>query len=192
MSPSFRITNYMLNRIVEISHLIGELQFQMERNLRLRKDNRIRSIHSSLAIENNILTLEQVTDIIDGKRVLGDPKEICAVKNAYDAYEEILKFNPYSVDDFLKAHGYIMRDLVMQSGKFRTEDVGIFDGDGNIVHVGARPQFVSNLVKELFDWAKKDDVPVLIKSCIMHYEIEAIIHLKMVMDAWEDFGKAFY
>ena len=174
MTSPFSITDHMLNRIVEISELVGELKSEYERNLHLRKENRIRSIHSSLAIESNSLTLEQVADILNGKRVLGNPREIKEVKNAYDAYEEILTFNPYSIKDFLKAHGYLTDELVDLSGNFRQKDVGIFDSQGNVVHVGARPQFVAVLIEELFDWAKQSTIPALIKSCVMHYEIEAI------------------
>ncbi|WP_187378552.1 MULTISPECIES: Fic family protein [Oceanobacillus] len=174
MKPPFDITDHMLNRIVEISELTGELKFEYERNLHLRKDNRIRSIQSSLAIENNTLTVQQVTDIIDGKKVLGSPKEIKEVKNAYDAYEEILSFDPYSIKDFLLAHGYLTHELVEFSGRFRQKDVGVFDTKGNVIHVGARPQFIESLVKDLFTWAKTATTPALIKSCVMHYEIEAI------------------
>ncbi len=174
MKPPFSITNHILNSIVEISHLIGRLQFQYERNLHLRKENRIRSIQSSLAIENNSLTLEQVTDIINGKRVLGSPKEIREVKNAYDAYEEILNFNPYSITDFLKAHGLLTQDLVNQSGGFRHKDVGIFAASGDLLHIGASPQFVPDLMKQLFAWAKSDETPMLVKSAVVHYEIEMI------------------
>ncbi|GGP15569.1 Fic family protein [Oceanobacillus neutriphilus] len=174
MQPPFDITDHMLNRIVEISELVGELKSEYERNLHMRKDNRIRSIQSSLAIENNTLTIQQVTDIIDGKRILGSPKEIKEVKNAYGAYEAILSFDPYSVEDFLKAHGYLTNELVEFSGRFRQKDVGIFDAKGNVVHVGARPQFIVSLVEELFSWSKTASTPALIKSCVIHYEIEAI------------------
>ena len=174
MKPPFSITNKMLNRIVEISHKLGQLQVQYERNLHLRKENRIRSIQSSLAIENNSLTLEQVTAIIEGKRVLGPPKEIQEVKNAYDAYEEILTYNPYSINDFLKAHQLLTQTIVNQAGEFRAKDVGIYTSDGQLVHMGARPQFVEKLVTDLFHWAKSDDTPDLIKSAVVHYEIEMI------------------
>ena len=174
MKPPFQITTKMLNRIVEISKLIGQLEVELERNLHLRRKNRIRSIQSSLAIENNSLTLEQVTDIINGKRVLGKPQEIQEVKNAYEAYERILTYNPYDLKDFLIAHQLIMETLVKEAGHFRSKDVGIFDNEGNVVHMGARPQYVERLLRELFDWGRADDTPDLIKSCVIHYEIEAI------------------
>ena len=142
--------------------------------MKLRKENRIKSIHSSLAIENNSLTEKQVTDIIDGKRVLGDPKEIREVKNAYDAYEEILTLDPYRQKDFLKAHRLLTAGIVNEAGKYRSRDVGIFDEMGNVVHMGARPQYLQALMDDLFTWGKNDNTPELIKSCVFHYEIETI------------------
>lgn len=174
MKPVFSINNKILNRIVEISQVIGHLEFQIERDLRLRRANRIKSIHSSLAIENNSLTLEQITDIIDGNRVLGNPREIQEVKNAYEVYEEILGLNPYSQKDFLHAHSILTKDIVNISGQYRNKDVGIFDAVGNVIHIGARPQFIQGLMNDLFEWGSEDNTPELIKSCIFHYEIEAI------------------
>lgn len=174
MKPPFILTNTMLNQIVQISQQIGRLEVAYQRQLQLRKDNRLRSIQSSLAIENNSLTLTQVTDIINGKRVLGNPKEIQEVKNAYDAYEQILNFDPYSIDDFLRAHGLMTKGLVDYSGEWRQGDIGIYDSSGNLIHMGARPQFVPKLITDLFHWAKTDDTPILIKSAVMHYEIEVI------------------
>ena len=174
MKPPFNITTKILNLSVEISLIIGELQLEMERNLHLRRENRLRSIQSSLAIENNSLTLEQVTAIIEGKRVLGKPQEIQEVKNAFAAYEMILSYNPYSTEDFLKAHQLMTDTLIEHAGEFRQKDVGIFDTKGNVVHMGARPRFVQSLFQELFEWAKDSDVSDLIKSCVVHYEIEMI------------------
>lgn len=174
MKPPFSVSNLMLNQMVEISNLLGQLAFHVERNLKLRKENRIKSIHSSLAIENNSLTVEQITAIINGKRVLGDPREIQEVKNAYDAYEEILTLKPYEQKDFLKAHGLLTKDIVNRPGQYRNEDVGIYDSEGTLIHAGARPQFLGNLMTALFDWGANDDTPELIKSCVFHYEIETI------------------
>lgn len=174
MKPPFSINNNMLNQIVEISKVIGNLEFQVERNLKLRKENRIKSIHSSLAIESNSLTIEQITDIIDGKRVLGNPKEIKEVKNAYEVYEEILTLDPYAQKDFLYAHSLLTKEVVNTSGQYRYKDVGIFDKTGKVVHMGARPQFIGGLMDDLFNWGLNDDIPELIKSCVFHYEIETI------------------
>ncbi|GAB2023954.1 Fic family protein [Lactovum odontotermitis] len=120
------------------------------------------------------MSLEQVTDIINGKQVLGAPKEIREVQNAYEAYERVFRMNPYSLEDFLEAHKLLTDDLVKESGCFRSGDVGVYDGAGNVVHIGARPQFVHQLMRELFERAEQDDTPDLIKSCVVHFEIEMI------------------
>lgn len=164
----------MLHQVIEISRVLGILEFSVKSDLKLRKENRIKSIHSSLAIENNSLTEKQVTDIINGKRVLGDPKEIREVKNAYDAYEEILTLDPYRQKDFLKAHRLLTAGIVNEAGKYRSRDIGIFDEIGNVVHMGARPQYLQALMDDLFAWGKNDNTPELIKSCVFHYEIETI------------------
>lgn len=164
----------MLHQVIEISRVLGILEFSVKSDLKLRKENRIKSIHSSLAIENNSLTEKQVTDIIDGKRVLGDPKEIREVKNAYDAYEEILTLDPYRQKDFLKAYRLLTAGIVNEAGKYRSRDIGIFDEIGNVVHMGARPQYLQALMDDLFAWGKNDNTPELIKSCVFHYEIETI------------------
>ncbi|MEY8737570.1 Fic family protein [Lactobacillus sp. AN1001] len=174
MKPPFTLTNTMLHQVIEISRVLGILEFRVKSDLKLRKENRIKSIHSSLAIENNSLTEKQVTDIINGKRVLGDPKEIREVKNAYDAYEEILTLDPYRQKDFLKAHRLLTAGIVNEAGKYRSRDVGIFDEMGNVVHMGARPQYLQALMDDLFAWGKNDNTPELIKSCVFHYEIETI------------------
>lgn len=151
-----------------------QLSFE-KRELHLRKENRIRSIQSSLAIENNSLSLEQVTDIIEGKRVMGPPKDVHEVQNTYEAYEVVYRLNPCSIDDFLLAHQLLTRDLVKHPGYFMIGDVGVFDGKGKVVHVGARPQFVPNLVKELFKWAENSKTSDIVNSCVVHFELE-IIH----------------
>ncbi|MDH6367587.1 MULTISPECIES: Fic family protein [unclassified Breznakia] len=174
MKPKFTITNGMLNLIVDITEEITRLEIVQERNLHLRKENRIRSIQSSLAIENNTLTLEQMTDIIAGKRVLGAPKDIKEVQNAYEAYELVFNMDPYLIDDFLKSHKLMTKELIKESGKFRTSDVGVYDHDGNVVHIGTRPQFVYSHIQDLFEWARMDTIPDLIKSCVIHFEIEMI------------------
>jgi Fic family protein len=173
--PPFNITSEVMNRVAAISELIGKIQGSGEyrRNLHLRKVNRIRSIQSSLAIENNSLSTEQVTDIINGKRVLGNPREIKEVQNAYQAYENMLTFNPFDIKDFLKAHELMTTDLVGEAGKFRSGNVGVFS-DNRVIHIGANPRFVHSLVKELFGWAKTSDIHSLVKSSVVHFEIEFI------------------
>ena len=174
MTPNYKITEEILNLVQKISELATQLSFET-RELHLRKENRIRSIQSSLAIENNSLSLEQVTDVIEGKRVLGPLKDIHEVQNAYEAYEKVFRLNPYSIDDFLLAHRLLTQDLVKHPGQFRLGDVGVFDGAGKVVHLGARPQFVPNLVSDLFAWAESSHISDIVKSCIVHFELE-IIH----------------
>jgi len=173
--PQFTVTPKALDLVAKIAEMIGELQGSGEyaRNLRLRKANRLRSIQSSLAIEQNSLSLEEVTSIIEGKRVLGKPQEIQEVKNAYAAYEHLLEYNPYRVDDFLKAHGYLTTQLVARSGHFRSQGVGVFSG-GKLVHAGAKAEFVPSLIADLFAWAQESSIHPLIKSSILHFEIEFI------------------
>lgn len=173
--PPFTITDKITNLVAEIAEKIGKIQGSGEykRNLHLRKINRIRSIQSSAAIEGNTLSFEQITAAIDGKRVIGNPREIREVKNAYDAYEKMLKFNPFEVKDFLKAHKLMTADLVKEAGKFRVGNVGVFSGK-KAVHLGANPHLVPKLVKDLFDWAKGSDVHPLVKSSVVHFEIEFI------------------
>jgi Fic family protein len=174
-TPTYTISLKAIDFVARIAEKVGELKGSGEysRNLRLRKINRLRSIHSSLAIENNTLTLGQVTDIIEGKRVLGLPHEIEEVKNAYQAYEYLLEYNPYNVKDFLKVQQFMTRELVKDAGHFRSQGVGVFDGT-KLVHAGASYQFVPQLVSDLFTWAKKTDIHPLVKSSIVHFEIEFI------------------
>ncbi|UTY26810.1 Fic family protein [Treponema denticola] len=173
--PPFKITSKAINLISQISEKIGEISVleNTERTVQLRKKNRIRTIHSSLAIENNSLTIEQITAIIEGKRVLGPPNEIQEVKNAVQAYELLLNLNPYKQKDLLKAHQLMMNDLVKNSGKYRKGGVGIFDGK-EVVHVAPPADRVPFLMSDLFDWLKSTDVHPLIKSCVFHYEFEFI------------------
>jgi Fic family protein len=173
--PTYTISTKAIDLVARIAEKFGEIRGAGEysRNLRLRKINRLRSIQSSLAIENNTLTLGQVTDIIEGKRVLGLPHEIQEVKNAYQAYEYLLEYDPYKVKDFLKAHQFLTTQLVKDAGHFRSQGVSVFEGT-KLIHAGANYKFVPQLVTDLFSWAKKTDVHPLIKSSIVHFEIEFI------------------
>lgn len=173
--PPFEITSKIIEIISNISEKIGEINsLQNGRyHVKLRKENRIKTIHSSLAIENNSLSLEQITAIIEGKRVLGNPNEIKEVKNSIQAYDLLLTLNPYNEKDLLKAHKLMMQDLVNISGKYRTGAVGIFDGE-KVVHIAPSAQRVPELMADLFEWLKKSEVHPLIKSCVFHYEFEFI------------------
>ena len=174
--PPFEITNAMIDHVAEIAELVGRLTStnQLSTNPTLRRTNRIRTIHGSLAIEQNTLTLEQVTAVLNGKQVLAPPKDIAEVKNAYEIYERLDELDPYSVDDLMTAHGIMTRGLVDESGMFRTRPVGVVDQEGHVLHFGTLPQYVPNLVMELLDWVKSSDVHMLIRSCVFHYEFELI------------------
>lgn len=174
--PPFEITNTMIHEIVEIAELVGKLTStnQLSANPTLRRTNRIRTIHGSLAIEQNTLSLEQVTAVLNGKQVLTPPKDIAEVKNAYEIYERLEELDPYSVDDLLTAHGIMTRGLVDESGVFRSKPVGVVDQEGHVLHFGTLPQYVPNLVMELLNWVKNSDVHMLIRSCVFHYEFELI------------------
>lgn len=173
--PPYTITEQAadyLAKIVEAATRL-ELGTGFGQDVRLRRENRVRTIHSSLAIEGNTLSPAEVRSVIEGKLVAGSQEDIKEVKNAYKAYDQIMGFDPYAIHDFLSAHRMMTEGLVAESGMFRTGDVGVFDGH-EVVHMGARPQFVPDLVKELFDWAAKSVLHPVLKSAILHYEIETI------------------
>lgn len=175
MKYSFQITNTIIHYVAEIAELIGQLTASTtSKNPMLRKTNRIRTIHGSLAIEQNTLSLEQVTAVLGGKHVLAPQKDIAEVKNAYEIYERLPQLNPYSIDDLLTAHKIMTRGLVQESGMFRSTPVGVVDPQGNILHFGTLPAYVPQLVEELMDWTKNSDLHVLIRSCVFHYEFEVI------------------
>lgn len=173
--PPFTITEKITNLVIEIAELTGQISLsdRLSKNPKLRRENRIRSIHSSLAIEQNSLTVNQVSDIIEGKRVLGPPQDIREVKNAYEAYDLLTGLNPYLVEDLLKAHKVMMTELVKESGTFRSKGVGVYAGT-ELIHAGTPPQYVPDLMQELFTWLKESKLHPLIKSCIFHYEFEFI------------------
>lgn len=173
--PGFEITASIENSALEIVALLERLPdlASAAKFLHLRKANRIKSIQSSLAIEANSLSLQQVSDIINGKKVLGDKKEIQEVKNAWSAYEQIDKYDPFSLKSFLKAHSLMSHALVKDVGKFRTMQVNVYKGY-ELLHEGAKPKEIQALMKQLFDWAKFSNVNAIIKSCIMHFVIEYI------------------
>ena len=174
--PPFEITNQIIDYVAEIAELVGRLTTAspLSTSPTLRRANRIRTIHGSLAIEQNTLSLEQVTAVLNGKHILAPPKDIAEVKNAYEIYERLDELDPYSVDDLLTAHGIMTRGLVEESGVFRTRPVGVVDSEGHVLHFGTLPQYVPDLVMELLDWAKTSEVHMLIRSCVFHYELELI------------------
>ncbi|MDR2973235.1 MAG: Fic family protein [Propionibacteriaceae bacterium] len=171
----YTLTIRAVDSLTKIAETVTRLEYGtgFKRNIKLHRENRVRSIYSSLAIEGNTLSLGEVTDVIEGRLVAGKQAEVKEVKNAYQAYDTIMTFSPYSIEDFLRAHTLMTGGLVEESGRFRSGDVGVFDG-GTVIHVGARPMFVPQLMRELFEWARTTDVHPALVSAIVHSEIETI------------------
>lgn len=170
--PPFTITNKMLSLCISITEKIGQITMfeSLKRMPILRKNNKIKSIHSSLAIEANSLSLNQVRDVIDGKMVIGLQKEIQEVKNAYKVYGMFKELNCYEENDLLKAHKILTYLVDEENGKYRDHGEGVFDGE-KIIFMAPPENMVPSLMKNLFEWIKKDnETPMLIKSCVFHYE----------------------
>ena len=174
-TPPFTITARSVSLVAEINEEVGRLTTTegLTRDPKLRRINRLKSIQSSLAIENNSLTLEQVTDIIDGKPVLGKPREIQEAKNAFAAYDAMGDFDPVCVQDLLNAHGIMMGMILEDAGRFRHAGVGVFSDKG-VVHMAPPADRVPGLIGELMEWLRYSDDHPLIKSCVFHYEFEFI------------------
>lgn len=172
-NPPYTISDKMLELVAAISEKVGKISShkELESKPHLRRDNRIQSIHSSLKIEANSLSLSQVKDVINGHLVLGDRKEIQEVKNAYNAYEKIADINPYSIIALQRIHGIMTYAVVEESGVFRKGEEGVFSGD-QCIFVAPPPQIVPELIHNLFSWMKKnkDKVHPLIMSAVFHYE----------------------
>ena len=174
--PPFEINERIMADVIEIAELVGRVSVtdKISLNPTLRRTNRIQTIYSSLAIEQNTLDIEQVTAVLSGKRVIAPPKDIAEVQNAYEIYDNMDKLNPYSIDDLLKAHSVMERGLLNEAGEFRSRPVGVADSEGNILHFGTLPQYVPKLIQELLEWTEKSEIHLLIKSCVFHYEFELI------------------
>ncbi len=171
--PPFTITNKMLNYSISISKKIERISSfcSLKRMPTLRRNNRIKSIHSSLAIEANSLSLDEVKDVIDGKIVIGPQIEINEVKDAFNAYEIIEEYDAYNEDDLLKAHSLIAFSRDKEKDKYRNHAEGVVDEFGNVIHLAPSEKIVPSLMKDLFSWLKNDeDTSLLIKSCVFHYE----------------------
>ncbi len=169
--PPFKINNNMLSLVSDIMEKIGKLNsLNLDKNPRLRKQNRINSIHSSLAIENNKLSYDQVMDVINDKFVIGPQKEIQEVKNAYNAYQMLTKVDPYSIEDLKKVHGVMTFLTIEESGEFRKGSEGVFDGE-KCIFICPPADRVTELMNNLFNWMKENnDIHPLILSSIFHYE----------------------
>ena len=173
--PPFEITQMILTDAAEISEYVGRLSSgKLSSSPVLRRTNRIRTIQSTLAIEQNTLSVEQVTAVLNGKHVIAPPRDIAEVKNAYTVYETMEELDPYSVDSLLAAHGAMMHGLIEEAGLFRSGAVCVADSKGNILHMGTLPRYVPESVDQLLNWVKESDLPMVIKSCVFHYEFELI------------------
>ncbi len=175
MKPPYTITSEIIELIASISEKTGRIDAaHLHRPAtELRKKNRIQTIQSSLAIEGNTLSLDQVTAILNSKRVLAPAKDILEVKNAILVYEKQSEFNPFSLIDLCKAHHLMMKNLIPDSGKLRTKNVGIAKGS-LVTHVAPKAALVKGLLKDLLNYVKQDQDLLLIKSCVFHYEFEFI------------------
>ena len=175
MKPPYDITATILKLTTSISEKLGEVKayFLDKPSPSLRKQNKIKTIHSSLKIEGNTLSEEQITALLDNKRVIGPKEDILEVLNAIKVYDKINEFKPFSVKSFKMAHRLLMNGLIKKTGEFRKESVGIVHGK-KIVHIAPPAENVPYLMNDLFAYIKKDEDPVLIKSCVFHYEMEFI------------------
>jgi len=175
MKPPYQITHSILLRTASISEKIGAIKsYFLERpSPLLRKQNKIKTIHSSLKIEGNTLTQEQITAIIENKRVIGPQKDINEVLNAVKVYDRLSLFDPYSSKSFLSAHKLLLDGLIENPGKYRNQNVGIFQGS-RVAHIAPPSENVPLLMKDLFSFLKSKDEMTLIKSCVFHYETEFI------------------
>lgn len=175
MKPPYKITNEIITLVASISERIGEVNavHLNKPPTELIKRNRIKTIHSSLEIEGNTLSVEQITDIIENKLVVGPEKDIIEVKNAIAVYNQLSKFDSYSFNSFCKAHSILMANLIDLPGKIRTKSVGILKGS-KMAHLAPPSEMVNPLMKELFNYLKNDKDLILIKSCVFHYELEFI------------------
>ena len=175
MKPPYEITPKILRLITSISEKIGaaNAHFLNRPSPKLRKQNRIKTIHSSLKIEGNHLTEEQITALLENKRVIGPKKDVVEVLNAIEVYQNLGKYNPSSEQSFLKAHLKLMEGLLEQPGEYRKQGVGIVKGS-QVAHLAPPFDNVPFLMKDLFKYLKKEDEIELIKSCVFHYEMEFI------------------
>ena len=172
-NPPFNITNQMVSLISSISEKVGQISItrNLERKPHLRKNNRIKSIHSSLRIEANSLSLGQVRDVINGRIVIGEQKEIQEVKNAYAAYEKLSEINPFEINELKKMHGVMTKYLVDESGKFRVGEEGVFNGN-KCIFMAPPARLVPELMNNLFEWLNrcKDEIHPLVMASVFHYE----------------------
>jgi len=174
-TPPFTITPKILNLVSSITEIVTKLEILEPKSISptLRKANKIKTITGTLSIEGNTLGIEKITAILDGKRVLGTPREVEEVKGAIKVYDNIDNFDYKNINDLLLAHKMLMGELLSKAGEFRTTNVGVGDKDG-VVHVAPPAKGVHSLMNELFLWLESSNIHPLIKSCVFHYEFEFI------------------
>jgi Fic family protein len=175
MNPPYQITPVILKLIASVSEKLGQInaKYLDKPSVKLRKENQIKTIHSSLSIEGNTLTTDQITALLDKKRVIGLEKDVNEVLNAINVYQRLNSFNPTSSTSFLKAHEMLMNGLISDNGKYRTSGVGIVAGN-QMAHMAPPSENVPYLMNDLFDFLKESNEIALIKSCVFHYEMEFI------------------
>lgn len=174
--PPFQITENILKKSQDVSYKLGILSGAKLTPvpIKLRRDNKIKTIQSSLGIEGNTLSIEQVTDLLEGKKVLGPKKDIQEVNNAIKVYADLSNWDPLSIDSLKRAHKMLIDILIADSGQWRQSGVGIFKGN-TVVHLAPPAKRIPSLIADLFDFIKTDkSTPWLIKACIFHYEFEFI------------------
>ena len=175
MNPPYQITPVILKLIASVSEKLGQInaKYLDKPSVKLRKENQIKTIHSSLSIEGNTLTTDQITALLDKKRVIGPEKDVNEVLNAINVYQRLNSFNPTISTSFLKAHEMLMNGLISDNGKYRTSGVGIVSGN-QMAHMAPPSENVPYLMNDLFDFLKESNEIALIKSCVFHYEMEFI------------------
>lgn len=173
--PPFTLTSEILELVAIIAQKTGQIETyeRLSASPQLRKENRIRTIHSSLAIENNSLSLEQVTAVIEGKHIIAPARDILEVQNALATYERLNTFELASATSLLNAHAVLMKGLTAEAGRYRSGDVGVFD-NGRLIHAGTPANYVPDVMADLFEWLRTTDMHPLIASCVFHYELEFI------------------
>lgn len=173
--PPYTVSSKIVSLVAEICEALGRMSaLQSPQELRLRRINRIRTVHGSLAIEGNTLTEEQISAIIDGKRVVAPLREIQEVRNAVKVYDRFMNWDAANDDDLLKAHEILMTGLLDAPGKYRTKAVGIMSGEKDIIHMAPPAGRVLSLMNDLFSWLRRTDAHPLIASSVFHYELEFI------------------
>ena len=173
--PRFTITPSILDKVMKITEGLTRMRYDGSRcTPHLRRINRLRSLHSSLAIEGNSLSFDEVVAIIDGREVIGPSDEIREVENFRAANDMMDSIDPLSMDDLLMMHGVMMDGIIESAGKLRKGDEGVFDGEGCCIHLAPKPEYVSDLMGQLLQWMRESNLPMILRSCIFHYQLEYI------------------